>query len=59
MECPTYSHHIQDCLQDIDAWEVTLLDKCETQKQDKQRKTFWQHKFEKFYPFDHYFKNGY
>ena len=41
---------IQDCHRGIDDWEVTLFEKCETHKQLKERETFWQHKFKKFYP---------
>ena len=44
-----HSHDIQDCHRDIDDWEVTLFEKCETHKQLKERETFWQHKLKAFY----------
>ena len=45
-----HSHYIQDCNRGIDDWEVTLLEKCETYKQLKEREMFWQHKSKTFYP---------
>ena len=43
------SHYIQYCHRGIDDWEITLFEKCETHKQLKERKTFWQHKLKTFY----------
>ena len=37
-----HSHYIQDCHRDIDDWEVTLFEKCETHKQLKEKESFWQ-----------------
>ena len=41
------------CLDDhlgIDDWDFTLFRQCETHKQLKERKTFWQHQLKTFYP---------
>ena len=38
-----HSHYIQDCHRDIDDWEVTLFEKCETHKQLKEKETFWEY----------------
>ena len=45
-----HSHYIQDCHRDIDDWEVTLFETCETRKQLKERETFRQHKLKTLYP---------
>ena len=34
----------------IDDWDFTLFEQCETHKQLKERKTFWQHRLKTFYP---------
>ena len=44
-----FIHTVQDSHRGIDDWEVTLLEKCETHKQLKERETFWQHKLKIFY----------
>ena len=44
------SHYVQDCHKDIEDWEVTLFQKCETHKRLKERDTFWQHKIENILP---------
>ena len=41
---------LKNCHTGIDDWEVTLFEKCETDKQLKERETFWQHKLKSFYP---------
>ena len=45
-----HSYYIHDCSRDIDDWEEMLFEKCETDKQLKERETFWQHKLKTFYP---------
>ena len=45
-----HSYYVQDCHKDIDDWEVTLLEKCETHKQFNERETFWQYKLKTLYP---------
>ena len=47
-----HSHYQQDCHKGVNDWEVILFEKCETQKQIKERETFWQHKLKTFYPLD-------
>ena len=45
-----HSHYVQDCHRGIDDLEATLFENSKTHKQLKERETFWQHKFETFYP---------
>ena len=45
-----FIHTIFKIARGIDDWEVTLVEKCETHKQLKERETLWQHKLKTFYP---------
>ena len=50
---PQKRFHDHYCLDDhleIDDWDFTLFEQCETHKQLKERETFWQHRLKTFDP---------
>ena len=46
---PRNDHYCLDGHLAIDDWDFTLFEQCETHKQLKERKTFWQHRLKTFY----------
>ena len=46
-----HEHYGQHSHNEIDDCKFTLIEQCETNKQLKERETFWQHKFKTFYSY--------
>ena len=46
-----HTHYTQEGHEGINDWEFTLIEKCETHKQLKEREVFWQHKLKTFLPY--------